>query len=237
MGIFSRMKDAVKSKANAAVDKARDPEKELDLAIQELDDIRIKALQELVSYKTTAKQMEQEMERQEKKAAEWEQRAMAAVKAGNDELARTALREHKACRAELERIKRDRDQAAGYAVQLNNSRKEAETKLRMLKMRKGTLATQLKAARTGSSLGFDNQLFDKMDEAEARIDQEAIEAEVAVTLQDELGADGTSADDFDKKLLAAGADPSEVKGGGADDPLAALKAKMAADQARKKLPQ
>lgn len=237
MGIFSRMKDAVKSKANAAIDKARDPEKELDMAIQELDDTRIKALQELVSYKTTAKQMEQEIERHEKKAAEWEQRAMVAVKAGNDELARTALREHKNCRAEIERIKRDRDQAASYAVQLNNSRKDAETKLRMLKMRKGTLATQLKAARTGSSLGFDNQLFDKLDEAEARIDQEAIEAEVAVSLQDELGADGMSADDFDKKLLAAGADPSMVKSGGADDPLAALKAKMASEQGRKKLPQ
>lgn len=237
MGIFSRMKDAVKSKANSAIDKARDPAKELDLAIQELDDIRTKALQELVSYKATAKQMEQDIERQEKKAAEWEQRAMAAVKAGNDELARTALREHKTCRAEIERIKRDRDQAASYAVQLNSSRKEAETKLRMLKLRQGTLATQLKAAKTGSSLGFDNQLFDKMDEAEARIDQEAIEAEVAVSLQDELGSDSTSADDFDKKLLAAGADPSMVKSGGADDPLAALKAKMAAEQGRKKLPQ
>lgn len=237
MGIFSRMKDAVKSKANSAIDKARDPAKELDLAIQELDDIRTKALQELVSYKATAKQMEQDIERQEKKAAEWEQRAMAAVKAGNDELARTALREHKTCRAEIERIKRDRDQAASYAVQLNSSRKEAETKLRMLKLRQGTLATQLKAAKTGSSLGFDNQLFDKMDEAEARIDQEAIEAEVAVSLQDELGSDSTSADDFDKKLLAAGADPGMVKSGGADDPLAALKAKMAAEQGRKKLPQ
>lgn len=233
MGIFSRMKDAVKSKANATVDKARDPAKELDLAIHELQDIRKKALQELVTYKTTAKQMEQDIERQEKKATEWEQRAMAAVKAGDDELAKSALREHKACRAEIERIKRDRDEAAGYAAQLNKSRKEAETKLRMLEMRKGTLATKLKAAQTGSSLGFDNQLFDKLDEAEARIDQESIEAEVAVSLGEELAPDSMSAAEFDKKLLAAGGDPALAD---ADDPLAALKAKMAAEKARKKLP-
>lgn len=235
MGIFSRMKDAVKSKANSAVDKARDPAKELDLAIHELHDIRKKALQELVSYKTTAKQMEQDIERQEKKAAEWEQRAMAAVKAGNDELARSALREHKACRSEVERIKRDRDEATGYAAQLNKSRKEADTKLRMLELRKGTLATKLKAAQTGSVLGFDNQLFDKLDEAEARIDQESIEAEVAVALGEELGQGGMSADEFDKKLLAAGGDPTRAHAG-ADDPLEALKAKVAADKARKKLP-
>jgi phage shock protein A len=237
MGIFSRMKDAVKSRANAAVDKARDPAKELDLAIQELHDLRKKALQELVSYKTTAKQMEQDIERQEKKAAEWEQRAMAAVKAGNDELARSALREHKACRAEVERTKRDRDEAAGYAAQLNKSRKEADTKLRMLELRKGTLATKLKAAQTGSALGFDNQLFDKLDEAEARIDQESIEAEVAVSLGDELGQSAMSEHEFDKKLLAASGDPTLAgAGSGADDPLEALKAKMAADKARKKLP-
>ena len=232
MGIFSRMKDAVKSKANAAVDKARDPAKELDLAIQELQDLRKKALQELVAYKTTAKQMEQDIERQEKKAAEWEQRAMAAVKAGDDELARSALREHKACRAEVVRIKRDRDEAAGYAAQLNKSRKEADTKLRMLELRRGTLATQLKAAKQGSALGFDNQLFDKLDEAEARIDQQSIEAEVAVSLDEELGQGGMSAAEFDRKLLAAGGDPAQVD---ADDPLAALKARMAADKARKKL--
>ncbi|HWN68920.1 MAG TPA: PspA/IM30 family protein [Haliangium sp.] len=235
MGIFSRMKDAVKSKANAAVDRARDPAKELDLAIQELQDLRKKALQDLVSYKTTAKQMEQDLERQEKKATEWEQRAMAAVKAGNDELARSALREHKHCKAEAERIKRDRDQAASYAAQLNKSRKEADTKLRMLELRKGTLAAKLKAAQTGSALGFDNQLFDKLDEAEARIDQESIEAEVAVSLGDELGQSAMSEHDFDKKLLAAGGDPSSAHAG-ADDPLEALKAKMAADKARKKLP-
>jgi phage shock protein A len=236
MGIFSRMKDAVKAKANSAADKARDPAKELDLAIQELHDIRKKALQELVSYKTTAKQMEQDLERQEKKAAEWEQRAMAAVKAGNDELARSALREHKAAKVEVERIRRDRDEAAGYAAQLNKSRKEAETKLRMLEMRKGTLATKLKAAQTGSALGFDNQLFDKLDEAEARIDQESIEAEVAVSLSDDLGpSGGISAHEFDAKLRAAGGDPT-LAGPGSDDPLEALKAKMAADKARKKLP-
>jgi phage shock protein A len=236
MGIFSRMKDAMKARASSAAEKHRDPAKELDLAIQELHDIRKKALQELVSYKTTAKQMEQDIERQEKKAAEWEQRAMAAVKAGNDELARSALREHKACKAELERIKRHRDEAAGYAAQLNKSRKEAETKLRMLEMRKGTLATKLKAAQTGSSLGFDNQLFDKLDQAEARIDQESIEAEVAVSLGEELGPGGTlSAHQFDEKLRAAGGDPTLAHAEG-DDLLEALKAKMAADKARKKLP-
>ena len=58
MGIFSRIKGGISSKANAAVDKAIDPAKELDMAILELEDGRKKAIAELISYKTTAKQLD-----------------------------------------------------------------------------------------------------------------------------------------------------------------------------------
>jgi len=62
MGWFSRMKKGVKSKANAAIDKMVDPEKELDKAIMELEEQRKQAIEELISYKATAKQMEQDIE-------------------------------------------------------------------------------------------------------------------------------------------------------------------------------
>src|SRR5215470_10846678 len=107
MGIFKRMKDGISSKANAALDKAIDPEKELDMAILELEEGRKKALQELVSYKATAKQLDNDIEKYRQKAAEWEKRAMIAVKAGDDEAAKTALREKKTAEAEVVKIMRD----------------------------------------------------------------------------------------------------------------------------------
>ena len=72
MGIFSRIKNGISSKANSALDKAIDPEKELEMAILELEEGRKKALAELVSYKTTAKQMDQDIEKHKAKIAEWE---------------------------------------------------------------------------------------------------------------------------------------------------------------------
>lgn len=229
MGIFSRMKQSIKSKANSAVDKLSDPEKDLDMAIMELEEMRKKALEELVTYKATAKRLEQDIESEQKRADEWEKRAMAAVKAGDDELAKKALRERQSSLAEVAKIKRDRDEAAGYAIQLNRSRKTAETKLQMLKLRKGTIATQMKAAKTGSALGVDNELFDKLDEAEQRIDEDAIEAEVFAAMQGEEYAGA----DFDAKLLAAGGNPAVAADG--QDPLEQLKAKMAADKEKKLL--
>ena len=76
-------------------------------------------------------------------------------------------------------ISSDHDKAASYAIQLNKSRKEFETKLQMLKLRKGTLATQLAAARSGGgdAFGNDPSVWERFKLAEDRIDSEAIQTE------------------------------------------------------------
>ena len=238
MGIFSRIKNGVSKKANDALDKAIDPAKELDMAILELEEQRKKALQELVSYKATAKQMEHEIAKFKAKAEEWEKRAMLAVKAGEDETAKRALVEKKNCLIEVVKITRDRDEAASYAIQLNKSRKDFEVKLQILKLRKGTLATQIAAGRAGGDVfGNDGKVWDKFKEAEDRIDAEAIETEVDAALRGEEMAKA----DFDGKLLAAtGGDVAALGAGAgagdADDALAKLKAKVDADRAAKGLP-
>lgn len=233
MGIFSRIKRGVASKANAAIDKAIDPAKEVDMAILELEDGRRKALAELVSYKATAKQLDNELEKYRAKAETWEKRAMMALRAGDEDAARQALKEKKLAEAEHAKIDRDKHEAASYAIQLNKSRKEFETKLQMLKLRKGTLATQIASARSagGDAFGNDSSVWDRFKDAEDRIDTEVIESEVDAAMR---GEDA----DFDKKLAAAtrGSEAAMRELGeapAADDPLAALKAKMAADKAAK----
>src|SRR5690349_3812859 len=100
MGIFGRIKSGISSKANAAIDKAIDPGKEIEIAISELEDGRKKAIAELVAYKATAKQLDADIEKHKVKAAEWERRAMLAIKAGDDEAAKVALREKRSVEAE-----------------------------------------------------------------------------------------------------------------------------------------
>jgi phage shock protein A len=230
MGIFKKVKDGISSRANSALDKAIDPEKEIDMAILELEEGRKKALQELISYKATAKQMQQEIDKYQERADGWEKKAMAAVKAGDDEMAKTALKEKKAALVEVQKITRDRDEAAGYAVSLNKSRKEFETKLQILKMRKGTLATQLAAARSkgGNVFGHDDEVWDKFARAEERIDAEAIETEVDAAMRGEQAADA----ELEAKILAAGKDAPALPAG-PDDALEKLKAKMAEEKAKK----
>jgi phage shock protein A len=222
MGIFSK----IKGKANDAIDKAIDPEKELDMAILELEEGRKKALQELVTYKATAKTLENDVEKYKAKAAEWERRAMVAVKAGDDEAAKTALREKKNAEIEVAKITKDKHEAASYAIQLNKSRKEFETKLQMLKLRKGTLATQMAAARNGGDVfGNSSEVWDKFQRAEDRIDAEAIETEVDAAMRGE----DAEAQLLDAKLAALPATATDT----GEDPLEKLKAKMLEEKAAK----
>jgi len=52
----------------------------LHIAIVELEAGRKKAMAELVAYKATAKQLDNDIEKHRAKAAEWERRAILAVK-------------------------------------------------------------------------------------------------------------------------------------------------------------
>ncbi len=231
MGIFSRIKNGISSKANAALDKAIDPARELEIAIAELEDGRKKALAELVSYKVTAKQLDADALKHRAKAAEWERRAVLAIKAGDDESAKVALREKKTAEVEAARIEHDKHEAASYAIQLNKSRKEFETKLTMLKMRKGTLATQIAVARSagGDAFGNDTSVWDRFQVAEDRIDSEAIASEVDAAMR---GEEALATSAFDTKLAAI-AGPAGLLGDGPDDALAKLKDKIAEQKAAK----
>lgn len=226
MGIFSR----IGKKANETLDRAIDPAKELDMAILELEEGRDKAMAELVSYKATAKQMDAEIERHQARATEWERRAMVAVRAGDDEAAKQALRQQKESLLEVSKIKRDRDEATSYAVSLNKSRKTFDLKLAQLKMRKNTLATQLAAARAGGDMfGNDSSVWDRFQAAEEKIDEEAVASEVDAAMRGESAADA----DLEAKLLAAGQAAPRL-GAGSDDALAELKARVEADRAARK---
>ncbi len=232
MGFFSKIKGGIASKANAALDKAIDPAKELDMAILELEEGRKKALQELISYKATAKTLEQDIEKFKAKATEWERRAMVAVRAGDDEAAKLALKEKKSAEGEVVKITRDMHEAASYAIQLNKSRKEFETKLKIIKLRKGTLATQIASGRSanGDAFGNDSSVWDRFKEAEDRIDTEAIETEVDSAMRGE----DMDALAFDSKLAAATREHGLLAvPDGPDDALSMLKNKMTAEKAAK----
>jgi phage shock protein A len=218
VSLLGRIRSALSAKVNDALDRAADPQKALDRAIAELEAANQEARKELLAYKTNVKQLDSELSRLDEAIALWEQRAMDAVRGGDDALAKDALGEKRRFEVERLRVRRERDELAGSAVQLNRGRKEVETRLRLLKLRKGTLAQQIAAARTGNVGLADERLWERMARAEERIDEQAIAAEVDQLLAEDEPGSGRGIAELAKAAKAAEA----------DDALAALKQKMAA---------
>jgi phage shock protein A len=224
MSLLGRLRRAIASRAGA-VDKAADPRKEMDRVIGELEQTLRDARRELLQFKTTEKQLSRDIEACEARIGDWERRAMDAVRAGADGLARDALAEKKRCEQQRLELGRDRDEARGYALELNRSRKQVETRLRILQLKRGTMAQQIAIGRGGPGPLGDDRVFDRMKEAEDRIEEQAIAAEV----DELLGLDGPGSGEA---LQSLEKQTTQVE---ADQALRQLKARMAEERRRKAL--
>jgi phage shock protein A len=228
VSIFKRISDLVRSNVNDALDKAEDPRKVLEQTIIDMEGDHKKAKQKLLESMTLTKQTEKQAENLRKTAVDWEQRAMAALKAGNEELARTALGEKQKTEelaAEAENgVQAQRQSTEELKAQIKNleekigeaKRKKDEliARLNAADMQKKQAAVQNGVANGGNAVG-DNTAFDTFNRMVEKIENTEAEAEARHEL---LGDKSPEVDMELKKISQAQT---------ADDALEALKAKMA----------
>jgi phage shock protein A len=222
VSIFKRISDVVRSNVNSAIDAAEDPRKVLEQTILDMEGEHKKARQKLLEAMTLLKQQEKMTETYKKQGSEWEQKAMAALKAGNEDLARSALSEKS--KVDALAIESEAGVAAqkGANEQLKGQIVALERKIEEAKSKKDELIARLNAADmkkkqasiTSGGATSDSTAFDTFDRMVAKI--ETSEAEVEAR-QELLGSKGLEIDAELAKITSA------QQG---DDALAALKAKM-----------
>lgn len=191
MGIFSRMNRVIKSNLNSLVDKAEDPEKLIGQTVTDMEAEVKKAKKELVSTLGTAKRLLKKAKEHEEEAAGWEEKAVLALKSGDDELAREALRRKARAKKQAEDAKQQALGAESAASEMKSQLEAIEGKIEELKNRKGTLAAQVRRAREepgieagGSGRKFQSETFNELDRMTSRIDQLEAEVEAANILDD-----------------------------------------------------
>jgi len=221
MGIFARLASLIQSNLNDLISKAEDPEKMLNQVVTDMETQLIEAKKQvavsIADEKRLAKQAEQEMAN----AAEWERRAMLAVKAGDDTLAKEALQRKKEHES-LATTYKDQWQKQKTAVdQLKTALRLLNAKIEEAKRKKNVLIARKKRAEAQKAIqetmsGLNNaSAFETFDRMASKIDQIEAEAEAAAELHEEYTGD-TLAHKFSQLEQKAGA----------DDDLAALKVKM-----------
>jgi phage shock protein A len=223
MGIFSRISSLFKSNINDIISKAEDPEKMLNQVVLDMQNQLVEAKKQVAVSIADQKRLERQRDEQADLAQEWERKAMLAVRAGDENLAREALKrkaEHDTQFAEFGKqaqLQKDAvDKLKDQLRNLNDKIEEAKRKKNILIARQKRAEAQKTIQSTMSGLS-DTGAFDTFDRMSQKVDQIEAEAEAHTELAEELTGD-TLQQKF--KALESGG------GGNADQALAELKAKM-----------
>ena len=225
MSIFSRLKTLISSNVNDLISKAEKPEKMLNQLIIEMQEQLLESKRAVAMAIADEKKLEREAANQEAQAQEWERKAMLAVKAGKDDLAREALlRKQEYDNAAAEYRKQWESQKISVEKlkeslrELQNKIEEAQRKKNLLIARAKRAEAQQKIQNTISSVSGNRSAFDAFDRMAQKVDQMEAQADAAQELEEftsnsslerrfkELEKSDTSADllleDLKKKMNA-----------------------------------
>ena len=92
MGILDRVSTLVKSNVNDLIDRMQDPGKEIDQLVLDMEDSVRQARGEVAVCMAEEKRLAKQIEGLDAEAKSWQEHAARAVQAGDDALAKEALR-------------------------------------------------------------------------------------------------------------------------------------------------
>jgi phage shock protein A len=191
MGIFSRLKTLISSNVNDAISKAEKPEKMLNQLIIEMNEQLIESKKAVAMAIADEKKLEREKDNQAAQAQEWERKAMLAVNAGKDDLAKEALlrkQEYERAAGEYQKQwesqKTSVDQLKESLRELQNKIEEAQRKKNLLIARAKRAEAQQKIQNTISSVSGNRSAFDAFDRMAQKVDQMEAQADAAKELED-----------------------------------------------------
>ena len=91
MGIFARLAALLQSNLNDLINRSEDPEKMLNQIVLDMSNQLLEAKRQVAQSIADEKRLAKQVEAETANASEWERRAMLAIRAGDDALAKEAL--------------------------------------------------------------------------------------------------------------------------------------------------
>ena len=222
MGILERIRTVLKSNINALISKAEDPEKMLTQLVMDMNEQLIEAKKQVAMSIADEKKLERQLLENRGQAEEWERKAMLAVKASKDDLAKEALVRKQEYDGYASSFQKEYDSQHSAVEQLKDALRQLQSKIEEASRKKNLLVARAKRAeaqkqiqQTMGSLSA-NSSFDTFDRMAQKVDQIEAEADAMKELAS-VTPDQKLEDKF-KELESSGAT--------ADALLEDLKAKM-----------
>ncbi len=195
MGFFARLAQLIKSNLNDLISKSEDPEKMLNQVILDMNTQLVEAKKQVAVAIADEKRLEKQFKNEFAVAEEWKRKAMMAVRAGDDALAKEALmrrKEHETLAAQYKE-QWDKQASATNALKtalraLNGKIEEAKRKKNVLIARKRRAEAMKSIQETMSGLS-DQSAFETFDRMSQKIDQMEAEAEAGAEIAEEYSGD------------------------------------------------
>ncbi|MGE0792092.1 MAG: PspA/IM30 family protein [Sandaracinaceae bacterium] len=195
MGFFGRLATLIKSNLNDLISKSEDPEKMLNQVIVDMNQQLVEAKKQVAVAIADEKRLQKQFGSEKSIVEEWHKKAMLAVRAGDDLLAKEALsrkKEHESTANAFEEQWRKQQLAVNQLKTalraLNNKIEEAKRKKNVLIARKRRAEAMKSIQETMSGLS-DNSAFETFDRMAEKIDQIEAEAEAGAEISEEYTGD------------------------------------------------
>ncbi|MFW6031598.1 MAG: PspA/IM30 family protein [Myxococcota bacterium] len=195
MGFFGRLAQLLKSNLNDLINRSEDPEKMLNQVIVEMSQQLVEAKKQVAVAIADEKRLQKQHQNEVAAAQEWEQKAMMAVRSGDDELAKDGLlrkKEHDRLAAQYEdqwnKQRAAVDQLKTALRALNGKIEEAKRKKNVLISRQRRAEAMKSIQETMSGLR-DTSAFETFDRMAQKVDQMEAEAEAGAELAEEASGD------------------------------------------------
>jgi phage shock protein A len=210
-GIFGRISDIIKANVNDLIDRAEDPEKMIKQMVIEMEEAVNKATTAVGSAIANEKHLERQHNEKTKLAAEWQQRAIKAVNAGRDDLARQALEKKNMFEKAANDVEGPLAEAKKSSTVMRQQLDQLKVKLDEARVRQGTLIARHQAAKAKKQIskslsGIGGGAFANFEKYEQKVLKVESEAEAFA----ELAGETTSLDDEFRKLEAGSSVEEEL---------------------------
>ncbi len=153
MGVFQRLANIFRAKANKLLDRAEDPRDTLDLSYEKQLENLQKVRRSVAEVATAKKRIEMQAAQLQQQGAKLQDQARQALGQNREDLAREALTRRSAIAAELTDLETQHSQIAAQQEKLTETVQRIQGQVEQFRTRKETMKASYTAAEAQSKIG------------------------------------------------------------------------------------
>jgi phage shock protein A len=204
MGLFKRLHRITIGRIEAFLSRVEDPETLFPVLVKEMEDQLTAATEAEAKAMATLKGCEREVSKHEETVQRYENGALNAVKQGDEETARQAVKAQISAEKSSGLSSHNLETAKVALERARAARVRIQQQLEELQMKKGEILTRARVAKTqkkiqatvSGSVGSGDSILD----AVARLEAQVEETEAELEIQQALIGEGTASQSLESKL-------------------------------------